>query len=262
MGALGRVLEGCGTSRWAPSTISRSSVSAFPFPFSSARSRDQQTADGTDKPAVIVIRPPRYRGVISRVGMHFQDAIAVASSKRNERRKEKWRATPTERRAKFVFPPRRVAGATWTIAQRGERPRRAPSARRSGTPYLGTRTPPIRTATLRARHPVSVALVFFLPLSPPADTSRSAISSRFFEQLSRRRHFLGDRANRSHIDDRGSIPLANPAPRTTAVSHARLSGTHGLILTPSRCDRRCTLLEVGSKPPPLPLAPPLTSSEC
>lgn len=121
----------------------------------------------------------------------------------------------------------------------------------------------LRAASRRVRAgPPSLALLvcFFFP-SPSLSLPRPVL-----KQLSPRNVLLGDDANCRYHRDGGSIPLANPAPRTTTVLHARLSGTRGLILSPSRCDRRRTLLEVGSTPPPPaspppPLsAPPLTSS--
>lgn len=178
-----------------------------PFPFSTLLP-DQQTPDGTwraDKNGLRLSLSDRVivaRYLTPERGTHFQGAL-VTSIERSRGSKKKATARRAKSRDSYSrHTSRGIHRATVRLVGRAHRAARrkmrgrAPSARRSGTPYLGTRTPPIRTATLRAFAPVSISrsrLLFFSPLflfpsvSLPSiiDTSVSlAISSLALERLS------------------------------------------------------------------------------
>jgi len=122
---------------------------------------------------------------------------------------------------------------------------------RSGTPYLGTRTPPIRTATLRAfaTGRARSLLSFFLSLTLSLDTSISQFSSS--NNFRRKCSLVGELSiyHDVRVDTSGE---------SCATHHHCITRTYERNLRtdshyPSRCDRRCTVHAFGSElsSPPL-----------
>lgn len=127
----------------------------------------------------------------------------------------------------------------------GKKRARALSAKRSGTPYLGTRTPPIRTATLRAASmictPASISCslrLFSQSLSLSLSRSRHAsvdtfrdfnlVLSPLFKQLSPKT-FLANNANyrsRRRVDTSSESCAAH----LRCITHAYNSRTDSISL--------------------------------